>query len=51
MAVGCFTVVMVHRSKNYYQGHETATLAASISVVVAWVAVILSFHGVANLHM
>ena len=49
MAVGCFTDVTVHSSKNYRHEHDTYTLATSKPVVAAWGAVILNFHGVANL--
>ena len=47
MAVGCFTDVVVHSSKNYHQEH--ATHATSNADMPAWGAVILSFDGVANL--
>ena len=50
MAVCCFTDVTVHSSSNYHQEHDRATPATSKAVVAAWGAVILSFHGVANLH-
>ena len=50
MAVGCFTDVTVHSSKIYHQEHDRATPVTSTAVVAAWGAVILSFHGVANLH-
>ena len=50
MAVGCFTDVTVHSCKIYHQEHDRATPATSNAVAAAWVAVILRFHGVANLH-
>ena len=49
MAVGRFTDVTVHSSRNYQQEHDRASPATSKAVVAAWGAVILSHHGVANL--
>jgi hypothetical protein len=50
MAVGCFTYVTVHSSRNYHQEHDRATPATSKAVVAALGAVILSHHGVDNQH-
>jgi hypothetical protein len=48
MAVGCFTDVMLHSLKNYLQEHATEPCQLPKDVA-AWGAVILRFHGVANL--
>ena len=50
MAVCCFTDVTVHSSKDYHHEHDRAMLATSKAVVAALGAVILRFHGVANLY-
>ena len=49
MGVECFTDVTVHSSRNYHKVHDRATPATSKDIVAVYGAVILSFHGVANL--
>jgi len=49
MAGDCFTDVL-HSSKNYHQEHATEPRRLRKDVLAAWGAVILRFHGVANLH-
>jgi len=48
MVGGCFTNVL-HNSENYHQEHATEPSRLPKDVVAAWGAVILRFHGVANL--
>ena len=50
IAVCWFTDVTVHSSKDYHHEHDRAMLATSKAVVAALGAVILRFHGVANLY-
>jgi len=50
IAGGCFTDVMLHSSRNYHQERATEPCRLPKDVVAAWGAVILRFHGVANLH-
>ena len=50
MAGGCFTDVVVHISKNYYQEHATELRRQPKDVADAWGAVIFHFYGVSNLY-
>jgi hypothetical protein len=50
MVGGCFTDVVLHSSKSYHQKRATEPCQLPKDVVAAWGAVILRFHGVANVH-
>jgi len=50
LAGDCFTDVTLHSSKNYQQQHDTEPRRLPKDVVAARGAVILRFHGVANLY-
>jgi len=50
MAGGCFTDVL-HSWKSYHQKHATEPYRLPKDVVADWRAVILRFHGVANLRL
>jgi len=51
MAGGSFTDVVLHSSKNYNPEHATEPPRLPKTVVAVWGAIILRFHGVANLYI